>query len=60
MGNPEEDPKNTEHVGDGVYVTFDGFGFEIRVNDHRNEVAVYLEPSTLKSLIQFTEKFKQT
>jgi len=42
--------ENPTHLGDGVYATFDGFGIELRVNDHRNPVAVYLEPDVLNSL----------
>lgn len=46
---------NTDHIGDGVYATFDGFGIELRANDHRNEVAVYLEPEVLAALDRFYE-----
>ena len=44
-----------EHIGDGVYAEFDGYGINIRVNDHRNPVAAYLEPDVLKRLVKFYE-----
>jgi hypothetical protein len=51
--------ENPTHIGDGVYVYFDGFGFELRVNDHRNPMAVYLEPSVLDALNRFAGLVKQ-
>jgi len=48
--------KNHEHLGDGVYAEFDGYGINIRVNDHRNPVAAYLEPDVLKRLVAFYER----
>jgi hypothetical protein len=38
-----------QHIGDGVYVSFDGFHVNIAVNHHLNHV-VSLEPSVLRSL----------
>jgi hypothetical protein len=39
---------DTIYIGDAVYTHFDGNGIELRLNDHRNERAVYLEPEVLR------------
>lgn len=41
-----------EHLGDGVYVSFDGYHLNIAVNDHRNH-AVAIEPQVLANLIRY-------
>lgn len=48
-----------EYIGDGVYVSYDGYGIEIRVNSHTNPPVAYLEPSVLKALMEFYERKKQ-
>jgi len=49
-----------DYIGDGVYILFDGSGFELRANDHANPTdIIYLEPSVLKALNNFTEIFLQ-
>jgi hypothetical protein len=52
-------PETTRHLGDGVYATFDGYGIEIRVNDHRSDVVAYLEPSVLEALQGFFAQHQQ-
>ena len=47
----KENPQ--DYLGDGVYVLFDGYGLELRANDHRNPVAIYLEPEVLEALNRF-------
>jgi len=42
-----------EHIGDGVYVQYNGYGIDIRVNDHQNPVAVVLEPAVVHNLNLF-------
>lgn len=39
------------HMGDGVYLSWDGNGFQLAVNDHTNHV-VYLEQHTLENIIR--------
>jgi hypothetical protein len=39
-----------------VYAHFDGYGIELRLNDHRNECAVYLEPEVLHALTGFYKR----
>lgn len=48
------------HLGDGVYALYDGYGIQLRVNDHRSPVVVYLDPSVLKSLNGYFEKCKKS
>lgn len=40
------------HIGDGIYVGFDGYHITIAVNDHRNIVA-YFEPEVMINLINY-------
>lgn len=48
------------HIGDGVYVSFDGYQIVVRVNDHRSEPVLFLEPEVMKALIAYYEKLKTT
>lgn len=50
-----------EYIGDGVYVSFDGYQIWLAVNDHQNKV-VALEPAVMFNLMryfQFTEDLKK-
>lgn len=41
-------------LGDAVYAIWDGYGYWLRLNDHRNEEGqIYLEPPVLNSLWNF-------
>ena len=47
-----------DYIGDGVYILYDGFGFELRANDHANPTdVIYLEPKVLESLNNFVKRF---
>ena len=46
------------YIGDGVYVEFDGYHVVVKVNDHRNEPAVLLEPEVMEELIKFYQRVK--
>jgi len=49
-----------EYLGDGVYCVFDGYGLELRANDHANPTdKIYLEPSVLDNLIRYYAQFKK-
>jgi hypothetical protein len=51
---------NNEYLGDGVYAEYEYPSILLRVGDHRNSVAVTLEPTVLKALLEFYErKFKE-
>ena len=46
-----------EYLGDGLYVVYDGFGFELRANDFNNPTdVVYLEDSVANEFIKFFKK----
>lgn len=49
--NPE-----TQHLGDGVYVSNDGYSIAIAVNDHRNDPVVILEPQVMKALVEYAKQ----
>lgn len=44
---------NHTHIGDGVYASFNGFQIELRVNDHRTNPLVFLEPEVMDNLIKY-------
>jgi hypothetical protein len=52
--NPEQE-QTTEHLGDGVYASFDGYAIHLAVNHHMNTVIV-LEPDVLKRLNQYAAR----
>lgn len=41
-----------QHIGDGVYVSFDGFNIWLAVNHHTNKV-VCLEPPVMSALFEW-------
>ena len=48
------------YLGDAVYALYDGDGYLLRVNDHRNEVGqIYLEWPVVDCLFTFIENCKQ-
>ena len=52
--------KPVDYMGDGVYVVFDGYGIELRANDHKNPTdTIYLEPEVFKNLVNFDKKMKE-
>lgn len=53
------DSSNSDHLGDGVYATFDGYGVEIRVNTHLSPMVAYFEPSVVAALPRFLERMQQ-
>jgi hypothetical protein len=58
MRKREDGPR--DYLGDGVYAFFDGFGLELRANDHLNPTdTIYLEPLVLEALNRFWERCKK-
>ena len=55
MTRQKHDEEMNDYIGDGVYVSFDGYHIWIAVNDHRNKV-VALEPEVMKKLILYSER----
>ena len=46
--------KNSQHIGDGVYIGYDGFAIWLHTNDHQfPDNVICLEPQVLDSLIFF-------
>lgn len=45
---------NADYIGDGVYVSFDGYNVNLEVNHHENH-AVALEPDVLIRLIRYAK-----
>ena len=51
--------KTEDYLGDGLYVKFDGFGFELRAPRADGDHWVYLEPQVYDCFIRFVERMKQ-
>ena len=44
------------HLGDGAYVKFDGYGYELMANSHLTPTdRIYLEPLVVKNLQDFVK-----
>lgn len=46
--------KEDEYIGDGVYVSFDGYQIWVAVNHHSNKVLA-LEPRVMENLNRYAE-----
>ena len=58
-GGKSDQMNDTIYLGDAVHAHFDGFGVELRLNDHGNKCAVYLEPEVLQALTEFYKRCSQ-
>jgi len=48
-----------DYLGDGLYVVFDGYQYELRANDMEYPTdKVFLEPNVLKNFMGFVERIK--
>ncbi len=50
-----------EYLGDGAYIEYDGFGFILRANDHRDQLCtdkIYLEPRAIILLNEFVKRIQ--
>jgi len=45
-----------EYLGDGLYVSFDGWQFCLRAPRENGDHVVYLEPFMVKQFIDFTQR----
>jgi len=50
--------KHQRHLGDGVYVSFDGFHINLAVNHHENHV-IALEPAVLIALEDYIAQIRE-
>jgi hypothetical protein len=48
----------TQHIGDGLYFSDEGYGVDIAVNDHRNSVA-WLDMFDIDAAIEYLQKVKE-
>ena len=42
-----------EYLGDGLYVAFTGYSYELSVNDHRNPVVASFEANHIDNFVEF-------
>ncbi len=50
-------PGEIQNAGDGVYVHYDGFGYELRANHHESPTdRVYLEPQVLETINRLVDQ----
>lgn len=47
---------NEEYLGDGLYVSFDGWQYRLRAPHIGGDHIVFLEPQVLKAFIDYTKK----
>jgi hypothetical protein len=52
--------RNPEYIGDGVYVYFSGYDYQISVNDHRNAPVVFMEPEIVDRLYEFKKRIEES
>lgn len=50
---------NREYIGDGVYVFFNGFSYDISVGDHRNQPVVTMEDTVIDALVNFKKRMEE-
>lgn len=48
-----------EYLGDGVYVSFDGFSITLRAPRERGDHFIVLEPRELKALIDYAKRMRK-
>lgn len=44
---------NPIYLGDAVYAYFDGYGVELKLNEHTSRCLIYMEPEVMQNLIEF-------
>lgn len=44
------------HLGDGVYVSYDGWQFRLRVNREAGDHVVYLDPVVVQALLAYVKE----
>lgn len=50
--------ENNKYLGDGVYVSFDGYQIWLAANHHENKV-IALEPAVMQQLIEYCKSLKE-
>lgn len=50
-----------EYLGDSVYISFDGFGFELTTDNGMGASnTIYLEPNVYRALFAYVEQTKES
>ncbi len=52
-------PTNQKHLGDGLYVSYDGYQIAISVNSHLNEPVAYLNPNVMDEMANYIREINQ-
>jgi len=48
-----------QYIGDGVYVSFDGYQFVLKANSHKNPTdVIYLDPSVVQAFEEYRQYVK--
>ena len=58
MNNDNE--REPEYLGDGVYASFDGYHVWLRTGSHDNPEAIALEPEVWNALVRYRERVTKT
>ena len=59
MANKKPRQAEPEYLGDGVYVSFDGYMLRLRTEGIRGIETIYLEPSVYAALVEYVERIKK-
>lgn len=51
-----EQNTNHEHIGDGVYASFDGYQIWLDLRGEDSTTAIALEPEVMQRLIEYAKK----
>lgn len=54
----QEERERREHLGDGLYVYYTGYSYELSVNDHRNPPVAIFEPMHVAKFNQFRKRME--
>ena len=48
-----------KYLGDGLYVSFDGFQIAIRVNNHANPPVAYMDSNVMDAMVNYINEIKE-
>lgn len=50
---------NQRHLGDGLYVSYDGYQIVISVNSHLNPPVAFLDPDVMDAMVKYIKEINQ-
>jgi len=53
-------PRNEVYIGDGLYVSFDGYQIRLRAQREGGDHEVFMDSSTLQAFMQFLDALPKT